>query len=283
MATTKKKPSKKMNQSTKETVATKEASKQVNEKAHVSESGLSSTNTLMALVLVLVAVNLVLTAGTMFTSSSSQSGGEVPSELVEQVERLDAFFAANFEGYGTEAPTQGGSEPAEPQNVEVSLEGARVLGDVDAPVTIVKYSDFRCGFCKRFNDETFDRIVEDYVDTGKAKFVYKDAPVVGGVDVANAAWCADEQGKFWEYKEGVFEIGSRITSDQMQTLAEDLGLDGTQFEECVSESRYQDRIDAEFAEARANGISGTPSFVINGQVIVGAQPYSAFQQIIDAQ
>lgn len=173
----------------------------------------------------------------------------------------------------------------------VNLEGAHTLGSDDAPVVIVEWSDFQCPFCSRFATDTEPQIVKDYVDTGKVKFVYKQFPLESihpmAMPAALASECAAEQGKFWEYHDKAFANQASLSTDSLKQWAADLGLDTTQFNSCLDSQKYLDKVKADLQEGLAAGIRGTPGFLIgkDGKYtsISGAQPYTVFQQAIDAQ
>lgn len=248
----------------------------------VSESVSTKDNNssiLSIVIVILVAFQLLVSVAILIAVSGDNTYDNSNSDIAEKVTRIDNFFAANFEGYLDSAPA---GTPSAPKELSVNLEGVRSIGDENAPVTIVKYSDFRCGFCGKFDAETYPLIYEEYIKTGKVRFIYKDFPVVGGVEAANAAWCAYEQNKFWEFKEGLFNLGQSMSASTMLNLAESLGMDTTQYSDCVSSQKYMSQIEAEAAEAQANGVTGTPAFVIEGELIVGAQPYQVFKQSIEA-
>lgn len=168
-----------------------------------------------------------------------------------------------------------------PSDVEINLEGVRGLGDPNAPVVMVEWSDFRCPFCQRFWQETLPSIKEAYVDTGQVYFVYKDFPVVGGENEAHAAWCAYEQDAFWEYHDVLFENLQQGSMANFLTWAEELGLDRDAFEECMQTGRYEDNVIEEAREGQMFGVTGTPGFYINGELLAGAQPFEAFQAVIE--
>ncbi len=180
--------------------------------------------------------------------------------------------------------SQGGETPGE---VNISFEGFESMGNPEAPVVMVEYSDFACPFCTRFWQETLPAIKRDYIDTGKVRFVYKDFIVVGGDRGAEAAHCAQEQGKFWEYHDLLF---SRNAQDKSQWsnaeihkgYAEDLGLDENALIECFESRRYQEKVVQSTQEAIQNGGQGTPYFLINKTSVFGAQDYSEFQKVIDS-
>ncbi len=189
---------------------------------------------------------------------------------------------------GTGEPSPGGDQPQPgeepaPGDLSVDMDNVRTLGDEDAPVTLVEYSDFTCPFCGQFYNEALQDIKEQYVEEGLVQFVYKDFPVVGGEEAAEAGWCAEEQGEFWDYHDYIFENQEQINSQNLRNWAGELGLDQAEFEECMDEGRYADRVQAEAEEGLANGIQGTPGFVINEEeTIAGAQPFQQFQQVIDS-
>jgi protein-disulfide isomerase len=114
--------------------------------------------------------------------------------------------------------------------------------------------------------------------------VYRDFPVVGGEVAAEASECADEQGAFWEYHDALFDnFQAYSTIDDYVTLAESQGLDADQFRECMESNKYRDEIVGDYNHGREYGVSGTPTFFINGVRIIGAQPLAAFQSVIDEE
>jgi protein-disulfide isomerase len=167
---------------------------------------------------------------------------------------------------------------------------ANSMGQENAPVTIIEYSDFNCGFCKKFHADTFSRIVDDYVKTGQVKVSYKHYPFLAQSSVwkAEAAECAAEQGKFWDYHNALFDgrvsgQGDELAVKQALTqLAGELQLDATQFNECMTAGKATTLVQADATEGQQMRVQGTPTFLINGKLLVGAQPYEAFKQAIDA-
>ncbi len=166
--------------------------------------------------------------------------------------------------------------------LEVNLENAHRRGPVDAPVTLVEFSDFQCPFCKRVQP-TLEGLFEEY--EGKIAWVYKDLPLTSihpdAVGAAEAARCAGDQGKFWEYRDALF-AESRVTKQVHPKIVEALELDTAAFDECVSSKKYTAAVQADEEEARGLGITGTPAFLVNGILLSGAQPKEAFARIIDA-
>lgn len=165
-----------------------------------------------------------------------------------------------------------------------------IKGDPKAKVTIVEYSDFQCPFCGRFYKNVLPSIVKDYIDTGKVKFVYKSLAFLGkeSDDTANAAFCAREQNKFWEFHNYIFEHQNgenqgTFSIDNLKKFGAELGLNTTQYNSCIDTNKYSAQVKEEIAEANANGFNSTPSFAIGTQALVGAQPYEQFKTAIDAE
>lgn len=173
---------------------------------------------------------------------------------------------------------------------EFNLDGAYAKGSEDAEVTIIEYSDFECPFCARFASDTLPQIQENYIDTGKVKFVYKHFPLsIHQVadEAAEAAECAGVQGSFYDMHDMLFERQSQWagTSDPITVFtgyAEDLGLDTGDFRSCLESGEFADKVAADFQEGSQAGVRGTPAFFVNGRLISGAQPYSVFREAIDA-
>ncbi len=159
-------------------------------------------------------------------------------------------------------------------------------GDEDAPVTVVVFDDFQCPFCGKFFRETLPKLRSDYIDTGKVKFVFKHFPLSFhqyAEKAAEAAKCAEEQGKFWEMHDKLYENQDALDVDSLKSYAADLGLDTEQFNDCLDSGKYADDVQSDFNEGVDLGVSGTPTFFINGEKLVGAQPYSVFQQVINSK
>lgn len=162
-----------------------------------------------------------------------------------------------------------------------------VLGNKNAPLTIVEFSDFQCPFCARFRTETFDQIKKQYIDTGKVKFVYRDFPLTSIHPVAQksaeASECADEQGKFWEYHDKIFLNQDLLSLSSLKQWAADLKLDTKKFNECLDSGKYTSEVNNDLKDSAAAGGRGTPYFIVGEIPLSGAQPFVAFQQAIESQ
>lgn len=180
------------------------------------------------------------------------------------------------------------------------------MGDPNAPVKIVEFSDYQCPFCERFSTDTEPSLIESYISTGKVHFTYRstgnwvsqniNSGLTESEDAAEAAYCAGDQGKYWEMHDMIFgnvlgeDVGS-FTDRRLSAIAEKTGLDMTQYEDCYSSNKYRDEVVKDGQDALAAGVQGTPSFVLTytnasgeevTELIEGAQPFSVFQEKIEA-
>jgi protein-disulfide isomerase len=156
------------------------------------------------------------------------------------------------------------------------------MGAEDAPIVMVEFSSFQCSFCVRFWQETLPQIKERFVETGVVKFVYKDLPLAfpNAQKAAEAAKCAHDQGKFWEYHDIIFQNTNALDDNSLKSYAARLSLDVAEFDNCLASGKHAEAVRKDAADASAYGITGTPGFVINGERVTGAQPFDAFERII---
>jgi len=167
---------------------------------------------------------------------------------------------------------------------DVFSEDAYALGPQDAPITIVEFSDFQCPYCRRWHEEVFETLLGSY--PGQIRIVYRHLPLTSihpdAFAAAEAAMCAGEQSAFWEYHDKLFSSETLGTGIYTQ-YAQELNLDMTAFDACMTGHRFQQAIQKDSDFAINLGISSTPTFFINGLAIVGAQPLDVFQQVIDKE
>jgi protein-disulfide isomerase len=173
--------------------------------------------------------------------------------------------------------------------VRTETSGPNALGDPQAPVTVIEYADYQCPFCASFWSDTQKKIVQNYVETGKVHFIYHSMGDFIGPEsgkAAEAAYCAADQGKFWDYhdllysKQGGENVGA-FSDDNLAAFAGELNLDVGQFTDCLRTGKYTARVSQEQIDGRAAGVRGTPSFVINGTLIEGAIPYEEMAGAIE--
>ena len=182
--------------------------------------------------------------------------------------------------------------------VEVSEDDDAVLGDEDAPVTIIEFSDYQCPFCRKFWQETLPSIERDYIANGKVKLVFRDFPLGfhdGAIPYANAANCAREKAGdegYFKMHDKIFEEQNILEGGSVKSTVQYVGVDtlkkwakdiGYNIDSCIDSNKYADEIQKDLSEGSASGVQGTPGFFINGKPISGAQPYSVFKQLIDSE
>lgn len=201
------------------------------------------------------------------------------------------LYVGNF---GDATIAQAPDEPvivADPQVLIGTNEPA--IGSVTAKVTIVEFSDFQCPFCRSFFEDTYGQLKKAYIDTGKVRLIFRDFPLsfhAAAKPAALAAQCANDQGKFWEYHDALFieqakQGNGTVTfgATELKLWASQLGLNMTTFNTCFDSAQHEQGIADDVRIGSDAGVSGTPSFFINGKLLVGAQPFSAFQQLIEKE
>lgn len=224
--------------------------------------------------------------------------------------QLVAFLLVGFIlGYGTSEFSNGSNSgdngitvtttettedtAAETEPIEVSVDDDPGLGDPNAPVTIVEFSDFQCFYCRRFYNNTFESLKTNYIDTGLVYLVHRDFPLNDihphAQKAAEASECAADQGAFWEMHDLIFdgqnELGSgtvEIPTESLNAYAEELGLDTDTFNTCLDSGEYEEEVLNDLQDGIAYGASATPTFFVNGQKIIGAQSYATFEQVINS-
>ena len=185
-----------------------------------------------------------------------------------------------------QAEAQGPPQPTGP--VDVSIDDDAVKGDEDAPVTMIEFTDYECPYCESYFTEAYDKIIKNYVDTGKVKYVVRDFPLPfheKAIPAANAAECAKEEGgdeMYFKYHDLLFKNQTSLSIENYKKWAGELGIDQAKFDACVDENRFKDEIEADMTEGQSYGVQGTPAFFINGILVSGAMPYASFEQAIEA-
>ena len=266
-----------------------------------------------------VALGLILGGALGYFYSQSKQPSSVSTAVVENIAEKGGLFEltisldnnesttvyvskALVEKLGVQAPAPPSTQPplktqaptTPPPAPEVDMgelvDDDPVKGNPDAQVVIVEFSDFQCPFCERFAEQTLPELKEKYIDTGKVKLIYRDFPLSSihpeAQKAAEATECADDQGKFWAYHDILFEKRSEwsgVGAAKFKEYAVDLGLDTHAFDECLDSDKYKDEVLDDLNAGQAVGVTGTPTFFINGQKLVGAQPFTAFETVIDEE
>lgn len=190
-------------------------------------------------------------------------------------------------------PTQQGTtqETAPVRVSGVSVDDDPSFGSDDAPVTMVEFSDFQCPFCRSFFESTLPEIKRQYVETGKVRLVYRDFPIRSmhqyAQKAAEAAECASEQDRFWEYHDVLFqrqnEWSTGNATGSFKKYASELGLNSDAFAECLDSGRYEAEVEKDLQDGVKYGVTGTPTFYINGLKVVGARPLDDFVKVIESE
>jgi len=171
--------------------------------------------------------------------------------------------------------------------------GSPILGNPDAPITIVEWGDYQCTYCHAFYKNSRDSLIKEYVDTGKVNFVFRDFPLNGpdSVLAAEASYCANDQSKYWEYHDELYKnwAGEKtgwVNRNSLDQFANTVGIDTIQFDKCLDDKKYEQKVLDNQKFGEKIGINATPSFLIfdskNGTKIIGAQPFSVFKQVLDS-
>src|SRR5262249_44602136 len=201
-----------------------------------------------------------------------------------QEQKLTAQRERFFQSLRSQARIVDRLQPPPVLRLHVSGSGTAIRGPADASVTLVEFSDFHCPFCKRVQP-TLAELLKTYPD--KVKLVYRDLPLDGlhpqARGAAEAARCAQDQGKFWEYHDVLFDQAPKASVEDLKRYARKVGLDAEKFDSCIFQSTHHDAVQRDIDEATRLGLMGTPAFFINGRFVNGAQPIEKFVQIIEEE
>lgn len=220
--------------------------------------------------------------------------------LLAVVVIIAAGTAAGMAGLGGSDtnPSVGSVSFAYPDRIIGGIQtgnGSPVLGDALAPVTIVEFGDYQCHFCKKWHHETLPLIKNEYIDSGRVNLVFVDYAFLGNDSpkAAHASYCADDQGMYWSYHDELYNSqhdridGGWASDGNLHAFARDIGLDMDEFVECMSSSKYRDRVASNTQIGTDMGVEATPTFFIIGHdgdpvMIPGAQPYGTFVRVINS-
>jgi protein-disulfide isomerase len=196
-----------------------------------------------------------------------------------------AIYALDFHSNNSDNTSANVSPQALMEN------GSPLLGDPGSRITIVEFGDYQCTYCHAFHQNTKDQIIQQYINTGKANFVFRDFPLNGPASVlaAQAAYCAGDQNRYWQYHDELYnnwagENTGWVNQKSLDQFASNVGLDLTIFDKCMSDKKYEQKVldNQQFGEKL--GVNSTPSFIIFSdkkvETVIGAQPYSVFKQAL---
>ena len=194
---------------------------------------------------------------------------------------------------------QAAAAAAAAEPVKISIDDDPIIGNPDAPITIVEFSDFQCPFCARFHIQTLPLLVEEYIKEGKVKLVFRDFPIQNihpnALSASIAAECANDQNKFREMHDILFEkqsdwsrLGAADVLSRFSQYAADMQLDQESFDSCLTDRKHVSEIQNDLNDGRNYGVSGTPGFFVGNDDVGyvelrGAQPFDSFKKVIDIQ
>ncbi len=214
----------------------------------------------------------------------------VIGSLVTKVQYLEKNAAGSSQETLSNTPTTA-PLPTRPTKLTVGPGKLPLLGDANAKVTMIEFSDFQCPFCRNFYTQSLPQIKKEYIDTGKVKLAYRHYPLPfhpAAMPSALASECANEQGRFWDYHDKLFEEEEKLgqgtvqyTADDLKRWAVEIGLIGITFDTCLDSEKYKDRVETDIQEATTAGVNSTPTFSVNGEIVEGAVPFAQFKAAID--
>lgn len=229
----------------------------------------------------------VIAIALVFNGFAQLKEKERNADLAYEIEKgIDAFIAKEEQRIEEER-----REASKPQVVEGDFaDDDAVLGDPNAPVTMIEFSDYECPFCKRHFMQTFPKIKEKYIDTGKVKFIFRDFPLANHprAQVASmASECVREQKgdkAFFAFHDLVFlNAPNSLNTDNLLAYAKEAGADEALVKTCLEENKFLAEVQKDLADGQLAGVQGTPGFLINDKLVAGAQPFSKFEEIIEAE
>jgi len=194
-----------------------------------------------------------------------------------------------------ESDSDSGEDDAQAERTaRLTLSGQPSLGSPNAPLVMVEFTDYQCPFCSRFHSQTFPLIRKAFVESGRVRYVTLDFPLTGihgdALQAARASHCGEEQGRYWETHDALFSQRGQLARGSLLTAAKGLGLNVQRFAACLDSRANDERIQRDLSQGRAIGVSGTPTFLLGrptgrtvvGRIVVGAQPFEVFDDLIRA-
>lgn len=238
-------------------------------------------------------IGIIIVVGIAAFFAGSYISG-LNSNHVSEKELEDAIAKLELKLLQKQLPTQQPNSP-----VKISVDNDPTIGDPNAPITIIEFSDFQCPFCARFYVQTLPLILDEYISEGKVKLVFRDFPIQSihpnALPAAVAAECANDQGKFKEMHNVIFENQNQWNKQEtvnalalFSQYANEIQLDQETFDSCLTSGKHIEEIRNDLEDGRNYGVSGTPGFFIGNDEIgyvelKGAQPFESFKKVIDAQ
>lgn len=238
-----------------------------------------SNNKLIATVL----LGSILISGALIYAGCNFTNKNIDSDMLKAA--IDNYIAKQQEG-----AQKAKAEASKPKLItkEDLTDDDAFLGEKDAPVTIVEFSEYQCPYCKRHIDQVVPQIMKKYVDTGKVKYIFRDFPLEfhsNAMPAALAAECAGDEGddKYFEMHDALFANQAELSEEKIKELAKEIRLDMNQFNKCFDNETHKKEIEKDIEDGKTAGVTGTPAFIINGWGLTGAQPFSEFEKLIEQE
>lgn len=229
-----------------------------------------------------VSASLVFLGFQLSNDDKGMTDDELKTAIFDGIDSYVAEKQAEYENGGSAEPT---AQPA--LITEDMSDDDAFIGDANAPLTIVEFSDYECPYCEAFVNGALPQIKEKYIATGKVKLVYRDYPLSfhkGAYPAALAAECVrDQTGDegYFKMHDAIFANQSDLSNENLNKLALAVGVDAGKYNECFDGEKFREEIYADLANGQSVGVSGTPGFIIDGKVVSGAQPFSVFEKAIE--
>ena len=242
----------------------------------------------------IIAIVLLLACAPAWSASTKQEVLELKAQVAEMQKDLAEIKKLLQEGARAPAaaPQQAGFNPQ-----TVSLGSSPVRGNADAPITVIAYSDYQCPFCARSYRDVLPLLEQEYIDTGKVRYVMREFPLTSihanAMNASLAALCAGEQGKYWEMHDLMFDNQKQLGVENLKSFAVTLGLEAAAFNECLDTQKHQKTVEADLASGAKLGVTGTPAFAVGRTdakdpdkvnltvLIKGARPIDQFRGSIN--
>ncbi len=215
-------------------------------------------------------------------------GRETASKTTALADGQSAATPATNQAGNSQTGASATTDPNAPRKVtrySISEDDDPSIGPADAPITIIEFSDYQCPYCQKWQAEVWPKLQEAF--PGKIRLVYRDFPLysihANAGPAAEAADCAGDQNKYWEFHDLLFSGQNELGPETFQLYASNLGLDIAQFNDCVESIKYEAEVNADYTYAAQLGIQSTPTFFVNGVALIGAQPFEVFQELINQE
>ncbi len=241
---------------------------------------------------VILAATLIMICGPAWSASTKQEVIELKEQVSAMQKDLVEIKKLLESGARGDAPAEA---PFKEQQVSIGLSPFK--GEAKATVTLIEFSDYQCPFCSRHYRDVMPSLISEYVDTGKMKYVMRESPIASihpnATNASLAALCANNQGKYWEMHNQIFDNQADLSVDQLKKMAVDIGLKPSDFNECLDSKKYEPWVNADLKSSSDLGVRGTPGFVLGltdpnnpdkamvTVYIKGAQPLENFKSAID--